>query len=250
MTIYTNNKLVDGFGSQYQKIIQTYVLCRMRNMDFVYRPLSNMEHNYDNDDNYLDRMENLMNIKNNVPNLKEETDVETLNHMWVIKEFEKNMVAYTNNQHIEFIKKCFWENKERNFFKNNKFNIAIHIRRENSHDKGLAGPRVTTKNNFYLLIMKHIRESFKEKELLFHIYSQGDKNNFKEFESSDTIMHIDEEIEESFIALVAADILVISPSSFSYAAGLISDGIVFYKPFWHLPKKNWIVVKEQIEKKS
>jgi len=206
-----------------------------------------MEHNYENDNNYLDRMENLMNIKNNVSNLKEETGIETLNHMWVIREFEQNMVAYSNNQHIEFIKKCFWENKERNFFKNNKFNIAIHIRRENSHDKGRAGARVTTKNNFYLLIMKHIRDSFKEKELLFHIYSQGDKNIFKEFESSDTIMHIDEEIEESFIALVAADILVISPSSFSYAAGLISDGIVFYKPFWHLPKKNWIVVKEKIE---
>ena len=97
--------------------------------------------------------------------------------------------------------------------------------------------------------MKHIRSSFKDKELLFHIYSQGEKDNFKEFESNDTIMHIDENIEDSFIALVADEILVMSPSSFSYVAGLLSDGIVFYKPFWHLPKKDWIVVKEQIAKK-
>ncbi len=243
MTTYTNNKLIDGFGSQYQKIVQTYVLCKMRNMDFVYRPLTSMEHNYDNDSNYLDKMENLMNIKNNVTNLQNEEDVETLNHMWVIKEFEKNMVEYSTNPHIEFTKKCFWQNKERDFFKNKKINIAVHIRRENTHDKGLAGPRATTKNDFYLSIIKHIRTSFKDKELLFHIYSQGEKDNFKEFESNDTIMHIDENIEDSFIALVAAEILVMSPSSFSYVAGLLSDGIVFYKPFWHLPKKEWIVAK-------
>lgn len=34
-----------------------------------------------------------------------------------------------------------------------------------------------------------------------------------------------------------ADILIISPSSLSYVAALISDGEIYYKPFWHKPRK-------------
>jgi hypothetical protein len=34
--------------------------------------------------------------------------------------------------------------------KNNKTNIAIHIRRDNQHDMGRAGERITTPNCYYL----------------------------------------------------------------------------------------------------
>ena len=34
---------------QYQKIVQTYIFCKMHNLNFVYEPLEIVEHNYDND---------------------------------------------------------------------------------------------------------------------------------------------------------------------------------------------------------
>ena len=40
--------------------------------------------------------------------------------------------------------------------------------------------------------------------------------------------------------MVSAEILVTSPSSLSYIAALISDGEIYYKKFWHNPRKNWI----------
>ena len=126
-------------------------------------------------------------------------------------------------------------------FNNNKTNIAVHIRRENIHDKGRAGERITTPNKYYLNVMNNIRNKYNDKkELLFHIYSQGDINNFKILDNNDVIFHLNEDIGKTFTGLVSADILVISPSSFSYTAALISDGEIYYKKFLHKPKSNWI----------
>jgi hypothetical protein len=42
--------------------------------------------------------------------------------------------------------------------------------------------------------------------------------------------------------MVLADILVTGASSFSYTAGLLSEGIVYYIPFWHAPLPHWTPV--------
>ena len=140
---------------------------------------------------------------------------------------------------MKFIKDCFWKNKEKDVFKNGKINIALHIRRPNNNDNRTGG--TDTPDIYYLDIMKKIRNKYKEKELLFHIYSQGNINNFKLYENNDTIFHLNEDIENTFIEMVAADVLVISASSFSYVAALLSDGEIWYKQFWHGPRKNWII---------
>jgi hypothetical protein len=241
---YTNINYRDGFGSQYQKIIQTYIYCKLNNLNFAYEPLQFIEHNYDNDIEYNNKIENLINLKNNIINLNTNMGIIRLDYMTIVMPFfENNIDECCKSEHMNFIKNCFWENKDksRNFFNNNKFNVAIHIRRENNIDKGLAGDRVTTPNSYYLNIMNIIREKYKDKEILFHIYSQGNILNFKDFANSDVYFHINDDIIDNFICMVAADILVISPSSLSYVAALISDGEIYYKQFWHNPKNDWIV---------
>ena len=239
-TIQTAN---DGFGAQYQKIIQTYIYCKLHNYNFLYKPFSSIEHNYDNDNNYIEKVENLINLKNNIPNINI-NNINSINEIpyHTIRNFlDNNVDMWCDSEHMNFVKDCFWKNKSKNYFNNNKINVAIHIRRENSHDKGLAGERATTPNSYYLNIMNFIREKYKKsnKRLLFHIYSQGNIDNFKDLDSNDVKFYIDFDIFESFIGMVSAEILVISPSSFSYVAALISDGEIYYKPFWHNPRRGW-----------
>ena len=238
----------DGFGSQYQKIVETYIHCKKNHMQFAYTPLNIVEHNYDNDIEYNNKLENLMNLKNNIINVdKIVADVERLDYIRnkIKNYFGENIDDYCESQHMDFIKNCFWQNKNRNYFDNNKLNIAVHIRRENAHDKGMAGPRASTSNSYYLKIMNSIREKYKHKdsnkELLFHIYSQGELKQFEELFNDDVKFYLNHDIVESFIGMVSADIFIMSPSSFSYVAGMISDGEVYYKKFWHNPRKNWIV---------
>jgi dTDP-D-glucose 4,6-dehydratase len=190
-----------------------------------------------------------MNLKNNIMNLEKNMNVQQLDYgSIVMKYFESNIDSCCECEHMNFIKDCFWENKNRNFFKNDKINVAIHIRRENSHDKGLAGPRATTPNNYYLNIMNTIRDKYKDsskninnKKLLFHIYSQGEMTQFQDLTNNDVKFYLNYDIIESFTGMVSAEILVTSPSSLSYVAALISDGEIHYKKFWHNPRKNWII---------
>ena len=65
--------------------------------------------------------------------------------------------------------------------------------------------------------------------------------NFKDITNSDVYFYLNHDIIESFIGMVSADILVVSPSSLSYVAALISNGEIYYKKFWHNPRKNWII---------
>jgi hypothetical protein len=118
---YTTEKSYDGFGAQYQKIIQTYIYCKLHDLDFVYNPLNVVEHNYDNDDKYNDKLENCMNLKENIQNLDENMIVEYIDYNLVIRNFfEENIDLCCESEYMKFIKECFWKNKKKDYFENNK----------------------------------------------------------------------------------------------------------------------------------
>tara|TARA_B100001540_G_C15812121_1_gene645106 strand:+ start:1970 stop:2740 length:771 start_codon:yes stop_codon:yes gene_type:complete len=241
---YTYIGIGDGFGAQYQQLITAYVVCNIHNERFVYTPREKMEHNYDNDPDFLKQIEDLMNIKNNIEN-NTNNSAKILDYAQLRQWFEGNIDNACNSEYFKQIRSYFWQNKERNIFKNDKINVAVHIRRKNQHDVLLGhndsvGGRATS-DSYYLNIMKIIREKYKDKNLLFHIYSQGNTENFKKYKSGDVKFHINEDICKTFIGLVSADILVTSASSFSYTAALLSDGKIYYKKFWHNPRKHWII---------
>ena len=239
---FTIATTTDGFGAQYQKILQTYIFCKLNNLNFLYKPFSIVEHNYDNDINYVDKIENLINLKNNITNINPSDTIRELDYNSIVRPFfESNIDLCCESEHMKFIKDCYWSNKDKNIFNNDRFNVAIHIRRENYIDRGLAGDRANTPNSYYLNIMNHIRVKYKDKNILFHVYSQGVINNFKDLGSNNVIFYLNYDVFQTFHGLVSSDVLVISPSSFSYVAALISDAEIYYKFFWHNPKKKWII---------
>jgi hypothetical protein len=239
MNYITTKIYSDGFGSQYQNIISYYIYSKYNNLIFHYRPFDKMEHNYDNDKQFINKKEELINLKDNLINY----DPNNYNYnikdgLCVYNYINKNINEYYQSEHMEFIKDCFWRNKDKIYFKNDKINVAVHIRRPNKDDNRIDG--ANTNNIYYLNIINIIRNIYKT-NLLFHIYSQGNITNFDKFINNDVILHIDTDIENTFIGLVAADILVTSRSSFSYVAALLSNGIIYYNPFWHPPLNKWII---------
>ena len=238
---YNIEEQYDGFGAQYQKIIQTYCFCKLNNMEYAYRPFRIVQHNYTNDGNYVNKLENLINLKSKLPNITPGMNICNIDYGHIRNIFEDDMDKYCNSDAMQFIKDCFWENKSRDFYKKNKINIAVHIRRPNSQDNRIEG--TNTPDNYYLNVMNNIREKYKEHDnICFHIYSQGHINDFECYLNNDVILHINEDIIPTFIGLVSAEILVMSASSFTYAVALISVGEIYYLPFWHKPCSNWIII--------
>jgi len=237
----TNIRLSDGFGSQYQHIICCLLICYRSGYHFAYNPISIMEHNYENDPNFLEKIEDLMNIKSHFISRYDESlkdEPITVCDMTAKYVIDKAVDSYATDDFLGQIKTMFWANKNREVFTNGKTNVAVHIRRQNSHDNRVEG--TDTSDEFFLNAIKRIKEEHSDKDLQFHIYSQGNMEQFEIYKGDDTILHIDQELCSTFIELVASDILVTSFSSLSYIAGYLTDGIVYYHPFWHPPRSKWI----------
>lgn len=232
----TNPKRNDGFGAQYQTIIYSVIYAELNNYKFLYTPFEKMEHNYDDDNNFIKKKEDLINFIGNFEINKDKNFIEK-DVFKFINFFESNLNKCVSSESLKKIKKIFKENKI-NPFDKNYFNIAIHVRRPNSHDNRLQGADVP--DCLFLEIIEKLR--IKYKNALFHIYSQGNYENFLIFENNDTILHIDEELEDTFTDMVFSDLLVLSPSSLSYVAGILNDGIVYYIPFWHPPLPGWNIL--------
>lgn len=239
----TNYGLSDGFGSQFQHIICCILIAYKMGNTFVYNPLSSMEHNYDNDPAFLEKIENLMNIKPYFTNINDESLKNKQIEYWDMNAkyaIDANISAFVTDEFIERIKTMFWANKSRDVFKNEKINIAVHIRRPNNHDNRIKGS--DTPDLFYINAMNRIRTEYAGKDLQFHIYSQGDITQFDMYKAEDVVFHIDQDLCSSFIELVASDVLITSFSSLSYIAGYLTDGVVYYHKFWHPPRSKWILL--------
>lgn len=236
----TNPFRIDGFGAQFQTIIYTAIYAELNNMKFLYTPFIAMEHNYDNDQLFLDKKEELINLINNVATSANHENVISLSRADYIKYFEDNIQQCCNTKALQTIKELFRANKPNNYFNNNKINIAMHVRRPNQHDSRLEGADVPTKQ--FLQVLASLKQEYKDQEYLVHIYSQGVPKDFKDFVGPNVVLHLNESVEDTFTGMVLADVLVTSPSSFSYTAGLISNGKVYYMPFWHPPLPGWKVI--------
>jgi hypothetical protein len=69
----------------------------------------------------------------------------------------------------------------------------------------------------------------------------NEKGNYKKVIRNKTCRGCHAFEEDAFNGLVFADALVTSASSFSYVAAMLTDGVVYYKHFWHKPSMKWIV---------
>lgn len=235
--VVTNPERSDGFGAQFQTIIAAVIYAELHNKKYVYTPFKNMEHNYNNDPDFIKKKEWLINFIDNFETNM--TNVRTTVNL--IKFFEKNLVSCANSHALKKIKKVFRANKNSdNYFNNENLNIAIHVRRPNPHDSRIAG--ANTADNVFLNIINCLRVMYSSKNPLFHLYSQGSRENFTTFNAQDIVLHMNESIEDTFSSMVLADILVVAASSFSYTAGLLSEGIIYYIPSWNPPLPHWISI--------
>ena len=237
----------DGFGAQFQTIIYAILIAENSGNEYIHIPIKSMHHNYDNDPHFLTKIEEIMNVYKNykcIDTVENKENVQILGMYEAINKFEANINFYLESNSLKTLKDFFWKNKSRDFFKNKKFNVAVHIRRPNIHDVRIEGANETLE--YYFDIINNIRNKYAntDKDVLFHIYSQNELSDYANIVDNtvaDIQFHLNESISDTFIGMVAAEALVTSASSFSYTAALLSDGEIYYKPFWHCPKKNWIV---------
>ncbi len=236
--VITNPHRVDGFGAQFQTLIYSVIYAELNRKKFVYTPFKEMAHNYGNDPAYLASKENLINF---LPHFELNQNVEqSIIREDFIRFFEANLDRCAASESLKKIKRIFRENKT--VPPPDVTRIAVHVRRPNVHDNRTTG--TDTPDAVYVNVIQRIlTERMNAKPVEIHVYSQGNPENFAVYQSLGNVhLHVDESVEDTFTAMVQADVLVTSRSSLSYVAALLSDGEIHYLRFWHPPLRHWKVV--------
>ena len=240
---WTNAKRTDGFGAQVQTIVWSYICAKMKGVEFVYTPFTEIEAgNFDNDPHFMEKLENFLGFKDKLPLVSKE--MQPISPFHEIYSFiESNICAPEVKQYSTELYNIFSNGKMSPFVYNtdSDFHVAVHIRRPSKHD---ISPRGHTPDKMYLDVMERIRQDHPNKNLFFHIYSLNPTNStagidVEKYKRQDTILHIDDSIQDTFQAFVFSDILVTSDSSFSYVAAFLNRGEIYYKSFWHPRMETW-----------
>jgi hypothetical protein len=244
MIYYTNYHRDDGFGAQFQNIIWDILYSENNGYKFVYRGIKELNcHNYNNETDYLQKIEKYININKHyasINNISENDMVFSHIRKYLYNEIETAMDYYHNSDSFKKLQQIFFSDKK-NPFDLDHIHVAVHIRRVNVYDKDDC--RELTPLEYYLNVMNTVRRDYKDtgKPILFHIYSQGDREHFRILEASDVKFHLNEYLLDTFSGMVFADVLCTSTSSLSYTAALLTHGTVYYQAyrFWHPPLSKW-----------
>ena len=240
---YTSRHRTDGFGAQFQNIIFDILYTYSNtNNTYVFPTIDGFEHNYNNDPEYTNRLIRYMNLKDHFGGGNVYFQFSAIQHYTdePYSYVENNISKLVISNPMKLIKSLFYADKQTHF-DTQYYNVAVHVRRPNPHDCRVAG--TNDNDSYYLNVMNHIRNNNNSngKPLRFHIYSQGKTDAYDKYVNDDTVLHLNEDVLITFHGLVFADILVTSASSFSYTAALLSNGVIYYKDFWHKPADSWII---------
>ena len=190
----------DGFGENYKYLIYSIMYAEFNKYDFVYKPFKDMRHNYNDDPEYINKKEIMINC---IGNFKTEIPGRELNIFDLLKFYHTNIKWCSQSNSLKLLKSLFYLDKV-NLYDTSIVNIAIHIRRINPHDyiivDQISKDRVPIQDNifqeilnnprtavqlpgmdvpleFYVTIIRQLEHSYPNSK--FHIYSQGNVNDFK-----------------------------------------------------------------------
>jgi len=236
---YTTAPRTDGFGAQFQNIIADILYVYNNTNDtYVFPNIASFEHNYTR--------------HFPLPSNVSPREVKHLTHTTTYPFVEANLSRLLKSQTMKDVKAMFYEGKTTPFDPQ-YYNVAVQIRRFNNVDTRMAG--ADTPHSYYIGLMNHIRAKHTantaittdKRPLRFHIYSQTTRTDTEAvFQQTycgndDTELHLNGDVLPTFHGMVFADALICSGSSFSYCAAFLSNGVVYYKRFWHRPADFWLV---------
>lgn len=139
-----------------------------------------------------------------------------------------------------------------------RINVSVHIRRRNQTDmlnpsvhdeKSMAYKARYLESDYFLSLCRIIEETLGSDHVQFNLFSQGETAAFAEFHKLKNLrLCLDTDQYETFHNLTLSDILIVSPSSFSFKAGMLCPGLKLAKyPWWHeIPDdEEWVRVGER-----
>lgn len=248
----TNAIYKDGFGENLKFIIYSIIYSEFVKKEFHYTPFTSLlEHNYDNDPDFLDKKEKMINLIKHYPLITHVQKYDVPDRLFLLHFFENNIEFCSKSKELQNLKTIININSSEKLKGRLYKYVGVHIRRMNQLDTAKTKyykeiPGTDVPNYIYQDIInqiKHIYPTYK-----IHIYSQGIESDFQF--GDNVILYLNESIEDTFSDLVSANILVVAPSSLSYSAALLSKGIVYTINCCNKPLPHWNIIQNYTSTKD
>lgn len=262
MDFYTNQVRTDGFGAQYLSIMFAILYVEQYlKKEYVFTP-PNFRIVYGKDAKMMTDIMNLTSVFKQ--HQYQYQHVSTVFDSQTYPYCESHIDECVQSNTMDKIRKAYMDKNQALYTYTNIFtpipikHVAVHIRRPSmnvnvdipEHMDGIPVKQLPiddaisksiryTENKRFLQVMDKIRTQ-NDNRVMFHIVSEGPTEHFECFKSADVELHLNDPVEVSYCMLVTADILVTCWSSFSYSAGLLSKGQVWYQSdFVHRAPSHW-----------
>lgn len=224
-----------------------------RGVTYVHTPIRSMEHQESISSQRLQQFEDFLNLGHEEVSIYNVTDREDIRgegfcHAWT-------------EQHLHLME-IFRGELQRKFMANKQFlkmetskaagktavativEVHVHMRRGDVSQQTNSDRYVPVEN--YIKILELLEQGLREHALgmQVHIHSEGKPKEpdfvrlKREFSA---VLHLNEDVLQTFYALAAAPIFVMGRSSFSSVAAMYNQGLVIYTPFTHGPLPSFLV---------
>ena len=244
--LITIHNKTDGFGSQLQACFSLIAYCHFKGYEYIHTPFTRMQHNDNNISNFPSIMNTFINLEKKFRSQSSltEGEITTLHRRqegpYVHGTFHPE---YFYNETVRnILRDCYYSKPKpdlSSLYTEGAFNVAVHIRRGDVNVTKY--PSRFIGNDVYL---NHLQKYRFPPNTQIHVFSEGSIEDFEDIQQlyPNARFHLSSEIKTTFHAMVQADLLIISKSSFSYCAGLLNknrvDGSLIAK-WWHKPLKQW-----------
>lgn len=252
---YNSRHNNDGAGAQLQKILSLFLIAKKFGMGYTHSPFFTSEHNFNKQ--LLDRFNHLIELFGY--NKKIFDRVIGIGHLTpeILDHLKNNqpdtdvlLIVPAANQYIDntpsilhdlFPVKFSWVSDTLN----TQTQIAFHIRR---------GDVSQTQNQDRFVALSYYLDCIKSLKMILtrsytiHLFSEGSITKELENVDENFVLHIDDDVVDSFKFLVNCDLLFAGHSSFSYSASMLRrKGIVLYSPFWHSYPEKYLCVRDPLD---
>lgn len=261
-TAFTATTRGDGLGAQMLQRLTIQAAANDLGFEYLHFPFWKVGHTEGDRDEWTRTCEQEFELGVGVRSL-EDCDLPVINFMDYAVNKEawqtphviafREMARYCNNK-PDLLSKLKWPKYYRKKIgsdKGKKKHIAVHIRRGDVNKKDssirsventlryVGSDKIMTAIDGVITFMEQGRQ-----EYIVEIYSNGTPEELKEFVDRGFILQSDLGAIETFREFVRADVLIMTNSTFSYVAGLCSNGVVIYENQFYGKLSSWVTRQE------
>lgn len=264
----------DGAGAQALAIMSTILFAHDAGLTYVHTPFRRIEH-ANGDPGWETKWEKFFNFgKDEIPRaqrIEPWTDCVALPRLTDLSRSGDNVLYVARHCHDyanyfpyryravsgRLAEKYYSSDKKSGLlchYDATRLNIAVHVRRGDVVKQEQWAGRQSP-NEFVASVLRQIIDVAVSTPLpiAVRLYSQGEGADFGQLGDMDVEFHLNECPFSTLNNLVSADILLMSKSTFSYVAALLSRGVKVFEPFVsnpfdrtsfiHNPLPDWIVAR-------